>query len=170
MRTSSCKAKGRRLSQGVRDALLQIFPELEPDDVTVTPSGVTGPDLLVSPHAKRILGFYAECKNQESISIWDCVSQANSYTQGDTQGVLFFARNRTPTHVAMPLPFFLKLIRDSYDYRKTKANQQSDHVRSVQQSAMEAHDPKPLQASVEGRSSDSGVNTVGVSERGGEEP
>ena len=49
MKTSSAKAKGRRLQQKVRDLLLETFTELEPDDIRSTSMGVSGEDLQLSP-------------------------------------------------------------------------------------------------------------------------
>ena len=45
MKTSSAKAKGRRLQQKVRDLLLETFTELQPDDIRSTSMGVSGEDL-----------------------------------------------------------------------------------------------------------------------------
>lgn len=171
MKTSSCKQKGRRLCKDIKEALHKVFPELEDDDIRVTPSGVPGPDLMLSPAAKKALGFYAEMKNQENISIWSCLQQAASYSQPEVPGVLFFARNRTPPHVGIPLSYFLKLLRDSHDYRKTRANQEDNLMRSVQPAAVEADDSKLFHSRIEetGRLS-TWINPVGVGKRGGDEP
>jgi len=169
VKTSSAKAKGRRLSSEIKEVLHKIFPELEPADILVTPSGMTGPDLSFSPHAQRILGFYTECKNQESIAIWSALQQAASYTKEGHQGILFFARNRTPPHVAMPLSHFLKLLRESYDYRKTKTNLEGDHVRSLQQPVVEANHPKLLREDRE-EFADLRFDPMAICKRLGDEP
>ena len=71
MKTSSAKAKGRRLQQKVRDLLLETFTELEPDDIRSTSMGVSGEDLQLSPAARKLIPFAIECKNQEKLNVWD---------------------------------------------------------------------------------------------------
>lgn len=76
MRPQSCKAKGRRLQQEVRDAVLATFPSLEPDDVRSTSMGASGADLLLSPAARKLFPYYVECKNTEKINIHQAIVQA----------------------------------------------------------------------------------------------
>ena len=76
MKTSSAKAKGRRLQQKVRDLLLETFTELEPDDIRSTSMGVSGEDLQLSPAARKLIPFAIECKNQEKLNVWDSLKQA----------------------------------------------------------------------------------------------
>ncbi len=66
MRTSSAKAKGRRLQQKVRDLILETFSELEEDDVRSTSMGASGEDVLLSPLARKKFPFSVECKNVEA--------------------------------------------------------------------------------------------------------
>ncbi len=55
MKTSSAKAKGRRLQQTVRDKILSLFPTLELDvDVRSAIMGETGEDIKLS---KKAFGF-----------------------------------------------------------------------------------------------------------------
>jgi hypothetical protein len=51
MKTSSAKAKGRRLQQQVAADIVRTFA-LEPDDVTSRPSSSPGTDILLSPKAR----------------------------------------------------------------------------------------------------------------------
>ena len=67
MLTSSAKAKGRRACQKLREELLKAFPELQPKDIRVTPSGVTGEDLLLSPKAEQVFPYVVEVKCQEIV-------------------------------------------------------------------------------------------------------
>ena len=128
MRPQSAKAKGRRLQQEVRDAVLAAFPQLEPDDVRSTSMGASGADLLLSPAARRLFPYYTECKNQESLNIWVALEQAargvyrhsvdaepgHPLVQivGGVTPLLVFRRNRTPTYAAMPWDHFLQLLKD----------------------------------------------------------
>lgn len=119
VRPSSAKAKGRRLQQEVRDAILAAFPELEPDDVRSTSMGAGGEDLLLSPAARELVPFAFECKNQERLSIWSALSQAEA-NAGDHIPALVFTRNRTPTYVAIRLSTLIALLLDRDSGRKAR--------------------------------------------------
>lgn len=111
MRTSSAKAKGRRASQEVKDLLLAVLKDLQDGDIIVTPSGVTGPDLHLSPKASESFPFVIECKNQESIAIWSAIAQSQSHAKNTTlKPVLFFKRNRSEMFVALRAEDFLKAV------------------------------------------------------------
>lgn len=108
MRPQSAKAKGRRLQQEVRDAILAAFPSLEPDDVRSTSMGASGEDLLLSPAARAAVPFSIECKNVESLNIWKALEQAGGRKHPP---LVVFRRNKTATHVALPFDVFLELLR-----------------------------------------------------------
>ena len=112
MKTSSGKAKGRRLQNKIRDLLLEHFSDkLEPDDVRVAIMGETGEDIKLSPAARKLIPYSFECKNQEKLSIWSSLEQA-AENSGDYPPVLIFKRNRSKTYVTLELEEFLKLIND----------------------------------------------------------
>ena len=112
MKTSSGKAKGRRLQNKVRDVLLEHFSDkLEPDDIRTAIMGETGEDIKLSPAARRLIPYSFECKNQEKLSIWSSLEQA-AENSGDYPPVLIFKRNRSKTYVTIELEEFIKLIND----------------------------------------------------------
>ena len=112
MKTSSCKAKGRRLQDEVRVKLLQLFKgKLEPDDITVAIMGESGTDIKMSPLAKRIIPYSIECKNQEKLQIWSALSQAEDNCKDGTDPVLVFKRNRSKTYAVVELDTLLKIIK-----------------------------------------------------------
>lgn len=111
MKTSSAKGKGRRLCAKVREELLSWAPDLSERDIQVTPSGLNGPDLYLSPRAEEIYPLTFECKNQESINIWASIKQSESHQRDQLIPVLVFARNRTEPMVCLKLEHFLKLTR-----------------------------------------------------------
>lgn len=124
MKTSSAKAKGRRLLQQVKETLLEWAPDLHPDDIQVTPSGVPGPDLYFSPKAREIYDFDVEGKNQEALNIWGAMRQLyerktkldekhkEAGTAHGTTHLLCFSRNREKrVYVCLDLEDFLRLIR-----------------------------------------------------------
>ena len=112
MKTSSGKAKGRRLQNKVRDVLLEHFSDkLEPDDIRTAIMGETGEDIKLSPAARRLIPYSFECKNQEKLNIWSSLEQAEE-NSGDYPPVLVFKRNRSKTYVTIELEEFMKLIDD----------------------------------------------------------
>ena len=112
MKTSSGKAKGRRLQNKIRDLLLEHFSDkLEPDDVKVAIMGESGEDIKLSPAARKLIPYSFECKNQEKLSIWSALEQA-AENSGDYPPVLIFKRNRSKTYVTIELEEFLKFIKE----------------------------------------------------------
>ena len=112
MKTSSGKAKGRRLQNKVRDVLLEHFSDkLEPDDIRTAIMGESGEDIKLSPAARKLIPYSFECKNQEKLSIWSSLEQA-AENSGDYPPVLIFKRNRSKTYVTIELEEFMKLIDD----------------------------------------------------------
>lgn len=72
MLTSSCKAKGRKLQQLVRDSLLVEGHKfgLVAGDITSTSMGASGVDVVLSPAAKKVYGDLAvECKAVEALNV-----------------------------------------------------------------------------------------------------
>lgn len=110
----SRKARGRKFQQEIRDMMLEIFPELEPDDIRSTSMGASGEDLLFSPAARRLLPIAPEMKNQEKLNIWEAIKQAEE-NAGDNEPVLFFRRNRTKPYVVIDAEYLLKLFRKLSD-------------------------------------------------------
>jgi hypothetical protein len=113
MKPHSSKAKGRRCAQAVKTILLEAAVDLRKDDIIVTPSGVTGPDLILSPRAKERFPMATECKNCEKISIWEALDQAKSHASGQNIGlepILFFKRNRSELYAAVDAQFLIELI------------------------------------------------------------
>ena len=112
MKTSSKKGKGRRLQNFVRDRLLMSFPTLEPDDVKTAIMGESGEDIKLSPAAKRTIHYSFECKNQERLSIWESLKQAEDNCD-DRTPVLVFKRNRSKTYAVIEFDSLLKIIGDN---------------------------------------------------------
>jgi len=114
MKTSSAKAKGRRLQKNVRDSLLKNAPDLEPDDIRSTPMGSSGEDLLLSPLARKKYPISPECKNTERLNIWGAIKQA-IHNAASFRPVVFFTKNREKIWVAMELDYYLELTNEKKD-------------------------------------------------------
>lgn len=110
MNTASCKAKGRRLQQFVRDEVLKLHPELTERDVVSTSMGVSGDDLKLSEQASKLFPFSVECANQEALNIWAKLEQTIGQNRTLTP-LLVFKRNHTDTYCALRFSDFLLLLK-----------------------------------------------------------
>jgi len=110
MRTSSCKAKGRRACQEFQQLILRWFPDLTQKDVRVTPSGVTGADIQLSQAAEKVFPYAIEVKNQEKLNIWQSLDQTQRHSDGlELKPLLAFRRNRSELYVALKAEHFFEL-------------------------------------------------------------
>ena len=109
MKPNSGKAKGRRIVQELKAAILESFPHLQSDDIQLVPTSVGGEDLKLSPAARDCWPYSTECKNQEKLNIWAALKQAEGNSQGRPHNVVF-RRNRTEPHVVLRLEDFLDLL------------------------------------------------------------
>lgn len=105
MRPASAKAKGRRLQQQVRDMILEIFPELNADDVRSTSMGATGEDVLLSQAARKLLPVVIECKNKREVAVINWLKQAA--THGDYTPIVVAKQDYSdPVVIIDALTFF----------------------------------------------------------------
>jgi len=112
MKTSSGKAKGRRLQNKIRDLLLEHFSDkLEQDDIRSQIMGMSGEDIVLSPAARKLFPFSVECKSQEKLSIWSSLEQAED-NSGDHIPLLIFKRNRSKTYAVLEFEELLKLLNE----------------------------------------------------------
>ena len=78
----------------------------------MTPSGVTGVDLKLSPLAQSLIPYDWECKLQESLNIYKALEQARAHAaKSKNAPVVAFRKNRTELFVAVSFKLFLDLIR-----------------------------------------------------------
>lgn len=109
MTPKSAKAKGRRLAQGVADAVSHRL-NLSPVDVQPTSAGVNGNDLRLSQRARVYFPFDVEAKNQERLNIWEALDQVEKRNDPDLDPLVVFTRNRADTYVAMRFDLFMDLV------------------------------------------------------------
>jgi len=112
LKPKSSKAKGRRLQNKVVELLTEKFNKvLENGDFKPAIMGESGMDVKLSPAAKKIFPWAVECKNQESISIWKCLKQAEDAADDEKlKPLLIYKRNRSDTYVSLKLKDFLELL------------------------------------------------------------
>lgn len=113
MKTSSAKAKGRRLCLGVALKMVANAPNLQPEDIRVTSSGACGEDLLLSPQARVQYPWAVECKNQERVNLWASWKQAKSHVKfGEGRDpVLVLSKNHSEVLAVVSLEHLLTLQR-----------------------------------------------------------
>jgi len=111
MNTRSCKAKGRRLQQFVRDALRTVFSgKLENGDIESRQMGGAGTDIILSPSAQKLIPFDFEVKNQEKLNIWSAIQQARYNTSEGRIPLLIFSRNNSEKYAVIEFSTLLELL------------------------------------------------------------
>ena len=111
MKSQSAKAKGRKLQQVVRDAILQRFPDLEPDDVRSTSMGAGGEDVQLSPKARQYFPYSVECKNLAKIAVYNYYQQAETNC-GKHEPLVVIKQNRCSPLAVIDLEHFMNLVGD----------------------------------------------------------
>lgn len=112
MTPRSAKAKGRRLQQQIRDMILEVFPELEKDDVRSTAMGQNGEDIQLSPKAREFIPLQIECKNKKEVSVINWLEQAK--THGDYTPVVIAKQDYSDPVVVIDAQTFFKLLKDAH--------------------------------------------------------
>ena len=107
MKTSSAKAKGRRLQQWFRDLLIEKLG-VHPEDIESRSMGAGGEDLIMARAAREKFPYSIECKNQESINIWKSYDQAKE-NAGDHEPIVVLKRNNTKPLVLVDADYFVAL-------------------------------------------------------------
>lgn len=106
---NSAKAKGRRLQQWVRDHILALFLQLEPDDVRSTSMGAGGEDVQLSPKAREYVPYQIECKNKAKSQIHTYYAQAKEH--GDREPLVIVKMDRDIPLAVVSAEHFFKLLR-----------------------------------------------------------
>jgi hypothetical protein len=110
------KAKGRRLQQFIRDAILGTFTELESNDVRSTPMSSSGVDIWLSPKAQSVFNYDVECKNDENRSVWKCWKQTSDNVKKG-KPLLIMKKNNHDALAVMLVSDMFKLIGENRDLR-----------------------------------------------------
>ena len=110
MKTSSAKAKGRRLQQKFMQLLIEKL-EIDPEDIESRSMGAGGEDLIMSKAARNKFPFSGECKNQERLNIWSAWEQANS-NRGIYEPLVVIKRNGTTPLVVLDAKVFMEYVKE----------------------------------------------------------
>ena len=111
MKTSTAKAKGRRLQQWMRTLLIEEL-EVAPEDIESRPMGSQGEDLIMARAAREKFPFSIECKNQESLNVWRAWEQA-SENSGKYDPILVIKKNNVKPLVVVDAEYFVNLIKEN---------------------------------------------------------
>ena len=107
MKTSSAKAKGRRLQQWVAKMLVEHLGADE-EDLESRPMGSSGEDIIMGKQTRQIFPYSVECKNQEKVNVWEAYAQAEQNCKG-YEPVVVIKRNRQKPLVLVDAEHFVSL-------------------------------------------------------------
>tara|TARA_R100001594_G_scaffold55289_1_gene88852 strand:- start:79 stop:444 length:366 start_codon:yes stop_codon:yes gene_type:complete len=120
MKTSSAKAKGRKLQDWVKDRLLNYFWDFCDDEyeleaeITTAVMGENGADVKISTAYEGLFPFSIECKNQEKFhGIYKMIDQAKGHK--DLPPLVFIKMNRRKPLVILEADQFF----EDYFYEET---------------------------------------------------
>lgn len=120
MKTSSAKAKGRKLQQFVRDRIIDIY-NLPKEDVVSTSMGAQGVDVKLSTAARELFPFSVEAKSYKKVAVYNWFKQAEDNTDGQTSPLLVVKQDRSKPLVVLSWDTFEYLVRYINELRKSRA-------------------------------------------------
>lgn len=94
----------------MRDAILEAFPTLEPDDVRSTAMGQSGEDIQLSPAARKLVPYQIEVKNKAKSQIHTYYKQAK--THGSYEPLVVVKMDRDIPLAIMSLDHLMALLKD----------------------------------------------------------
>ena len=123
MRTSSAKAKGRRLQDWVKKQLVKKLRLPDDTDLVRTAiMGETGADVQLMSVIQDNFPYSIECKNQEKFkSLYTIMNQAEGHAT-DLQPIAFLKMNRHRPLVVLDAEHFMEMY---FDKDKTHTSQRS---------------------------------------------
>jgi len=118
MKTSSAKAKGRRLQNWVAEQVSKItgIPWGKDELIQGREMGQSGTDLKLYGIAKEKFPFSVECKNQESWSVPAWIKQAQANEIKGTDWLLVMTRNHFPEIICMDAKVFFDLYEQYLEF------------------------------------------------------
>ena len=107
MKTSSAKAKGRKLQQWFADVLVEGLG-LDREDLESRPMGSQGEDIILGKQSRELFPYSVECKNQEAVNVWKAYEQASENCKG-YEPLVVIKRNRHKPLVLVDAEHFVEL-------------------------------------------------------------
>tara|TARA_R110002051_G_scaffold11217_1_gene41126 strand:- start:1390 stop:1737 length:348 start_codon:yes stop_codon:yes gene_type:complete len=115
MKTSSAKAKGRKLQQWFTKLLVDVL-ELDDEDMESRPMGSQGEDIIMGRLSRNRFPYSIECKNQEAVNVWKAYAQAEENCRG-YEPLVVIKRNRSKPLVLVEAEHFVGLFKEDKDER-----------------------------------------------------
>lgn len=113
MLTQSAKAKGRRLQQIVRDAILKAFPSLTERDVVSTSMGTSGVDVQLSEAGFKCFPWNVECKNLARVAVYRFIEQGAKDRDNAGKPLVVVKENGKQPLAIVYFEDFMELVNDS---------------------------------------------------------
>ena len=110
MKTSSAKAKGRRLQQKFMQLLIEKL-DIDPEDIESRSMGAGGEDLIISKAARSKFPFSVECKNQERLNVWSAWEQAKG-NRGIYEPLVVIKKNGVDPLVVLDAKIFMEYVKE----------------------------------------------------------
>src|SRR6056300_1812775 len=110
MKTSSAKAKGRKLQQWFASLLVETLGADE-EDIESRPMGSQGEDIIMGKQTRQIFPYSVECKNQEAVNVWKAYEQATENCKG-YEPLVVIKRNRSKPLVLVDAEHFVSLFKE----------------------------------------------------------
>ena len=107
MKTSSAKAKGRKLQQWFAKLMVDTL-DLHEEDIESRPMGSQGEDIIMGRESREKFPYSVECKNQEAVNVWKAYEQAESNC-GKYEPLVVIKRNRSKPLVVIDAEHFVAL-------------------------------------------------------------
>ena len=107
MKTSSAKAKGRKLQQWFTQKLIEGL-NLNEEDLESRPMGSQGEDIIMGRESREQFPYSIECKNQEAVNVWKAYEQAETNCKG-YEPLVVIKRNRSKPLVLVDAEHFVAL-------------------------------------------------------------
>ena len=107
MKTSSAKAKGRKLQQWFAQVMVNTL-NLHEEDLESRPMGSQGEDIIMGRESREKFPYSIECKNQEAVNVWKAYEQASPNCKG-YEPLVVIKRNRSKPLVLVDAEHFVTL-------------------------------------------------------------
>ena len=115
MKPSSCKAKGRRFQQFIRDelrAVCKAYGMAEDGDIESRGMGQQGEDIIISPRARQFINYYIEAKNVENLNVHKVFTEHYEKYKSKGLALLVHTKNRSVPLVTLTWEDFKKYVND----------------------------------------------------------
>ena len=107
MKTSSAKAKGRKLQQWFAQLMIKTL-NLHEEDLESRPMGSQGEDIIMGRESREAFPYSIECKNQEAVNVWKAYEQCETNCKG-YEPLVVIKRNRSKPLVLVDAEHFVTL-------------------------------------------------------------